>query len=73
MLRSEVRSQVGGWTCIEFADMVGVPCSIHASGSYVGPALVLGRGYAEMALDQATVRELLPLLTRFVETGDIES
>lgn len=67
-----------GFDLIEFVDMYGLACSLQKSSLATEDAVWLeattpttaGRS-ARMHLTQNMVRELLPHLVRFVETGEI--
>jgi hypothetical protein len=66
----------------EFKDLFGSDCSIQESSLAIQPALWLGvdKGFDEkerrpggrrMHLDQATARQLIEYLQRFVNTGGL--
>lgn len=54
----------------KFCDSVGVRCSIEQASD--SDHVWLGRNVARMGLTRERVAELLPILQRFVETGEIE-
>lgn len=69
-----------GFSRADFADANGDACSIQESSVATEPMLWLGQNsgthhtgncLARMHLTQGHVRELLPLLQHFVETGEI--
>jgi hypothetical protein len=60
-----------GFVFTTFTDLRGETCGIYKS-SLGGPAKIwLGRVCNEMNLTQEHVRELLPLLQHFAETGEL--
>jgi hypothetical protein len=60
-----------GFAYVNFKDFYGEPCSIQKSSLADVPALWLGIDHYRMHLSQEQVAELLPLLTHFVETGEL--
>lgn len=56
----------------EFQDLHGESCSIQQSNLADIVAIRLGRDDARMHLDRKMVTDLLPLLKRFVKTGELE-
>jgi hypothetical protein len=61
-----------GFAIVKFTDRYGVDCSLQKSSLAFEDAIWLGTS-ERMHLTQDMVRDLLPLLTRFVETGDIDA
>jgi hypothetical protein len=61
-----------GFAIAEFTDFYGEPCSIQKSSFATKDLIWLGIGANRMHLTQATVADLLLLLHRFVETGELD-
>lgn len=64
-----------GFAIGKFQDLYGHPCSVQKSSLATDDAIWLGRDnieHARMHLDRELVAALLPLLQRFIETGELE-
>jgi hypothetical protein len=61
-----------GFAWANFRDTYGEPCSLQES-SLISPHIWLGRDQMRMHLSQEQVKELLPMLQAFVETGKIDT
>lgn len=71
----KLRKNERGFSVGEFKDLYGVPCSIQKSNRVADDSIWLGRDHGEgtlMQLDKERVAALLPLLERFVKTGELE-
>jgi len=68
----EVTKTSRGFSVIEFKDRYGVECTIQKSSLATEEAIWFGYKNNRMHLTQDQVKELLPILQRFVETGEIE-
>ncbi len=62
----------GGVPLIRFRDSFGRPCSLQEAKLGLLPAIWLGLNEMRMHLDQKGVRQILPLLQHFVETGQLQ-
>lgn len=78
-MKIKLRTTERGFAVGEFRDLYGDLCSIQKSCMDGGDTLVakdaiwLGRrGSTRMHLDREMVKALLPLLKRFVKTGELE-
>ena len=86
-MKIKLRKNEHGAAVGKFQDLYGVTCSIQKSSIASIDAIWLGRDawrsskldcsdhnveHARMHLDQETVAALLPLLKRFVKTGELE-
>lgn len=61
-----------GVAIIEFLDWQGRFCSMQKSNLPTKPAIWLGTNEDRMHLTQAQVKELMPFLQKFIETGEID-
>lgn len=64
-----IRKTARGFSLIEFEDYYHHDCSLQES-SNIDPCIWLGVGNNRMHLNQEQVKELLPYLQRFVDTGN---
>jgi hypothetical protein len=55
----------------QFTDFYDHPCSVEQSSIFFPKCIWLGRDGYQMHLSVEQVKELLPVLERFVEYGDI--
>jgi hypothetical protein len=60
-----------GFKRINFTDDHVNKCSIQESSKALYPCIWFGQGASRMHLNQEQVKELLPYLDRFVETGKL--
>lgn len=59
-----------GFHGYRFRDCYGGDCSIQDSSNAGEPRIWLGQGDNRMLLNQEMVKQLLPLLQHFADTGD---
>lgn len=74
MKRSQIKDSEEskeGLELIEFEDLYGKKCSIQESSLATDYALWVGVNGARMHLTQDQVKELIPILQKFVNTGEI--
>lgn len=62
-----------GFDVIEFKDLYGKDCTIQKSSLATEDAVWIGvnKEFARMHLTQEQIKNLLPILTKFVETGEL--
>ncbi len=71
--KMEVKHTSRGFAIVNFKDHYGLHCSLQKSSLADQDAIWLGgNGADRMHLTQDHVAALLPILQRFVETGEIE-
>lgn len=61
-----------GFSIVNFTDLYGAECSLQKSSLATEDAIWLGVDTARMHLTQEQVSELLPLLQKFVNTGELQ-
>lgn len=61
-----------GFAWLNFWDSYGETCSLQESSAASAPHLWIGRDQMRMHLNQEQVKELLPYLQTFVETGKLK-
>lgn len=71
MLKIHWHTTARGFPLGDFQDHYGERCSIQESSLATEFAIWLGRDEERMHLTQAEVAVLLPVLARFVETGEL--
>lgn len=60
-----------GFDLIEFTDKYGHDCVIQKSSIATQNCIWIGRKHSSMHLNRDQVSELMPILQKFIETGDI--
>ena len=60
-----------GFSIVEFIDLYGKQCSLQESSLATDDAIWLGRNGQRMHLTRHMVKELIPKMKLFVETGEI--
>lgn len=60
-----------GFTLIKFDDLYTQPCSLQKSSLATEDAIWVGVTEKRMHLSREQVKELLPYLIQFTETGDL--
>lgn len=60
-----------GFSCLEFNDVNGEPCSLQKSSAVDGQFIWLGQGEHRMHVDRALAGMLVPYLQGFAETGEL--
>ena len=74
-MKIKLETDEKGFVAGKFQDLYGIPCLIQKSNRVADDSIWLGRNHGEstlMQLDKERVAALLPLLKRFVETGELE-
>ena len=60
-----------GFNGVSFKDNYGISCSIQESSSAEEPKVWFGCDNSRMHLTIPQIKELLPILERFIKTGEV--
>jgi hypothetical protein len=69
----QVTSTERGFAIVEWRDRYDVPCTLQKSSLATEDCIWFGTITDRMHLTQEMVRNLLPLLQRFAETGELSA
>jgi hypothetical protein len=67
----QIASTSRGFAIVEWRDRYDVPCSLQKSSLATEDCIWLGTITDRMHLSQEMIRNLLPILQRFADTGEL--